>query len=99
MNAEDFYKQEFEKDYELIKDIRNTPVFNLDSVLKFAELYAVKGNTVSSVVFLLIETDESHGIKGVYGVFDTKEKADAELKKWCGNDKWCSFTVQQWSVK
>lgn len=51
------------------------------------------------VVFLLIETDDSHGNKGVYGVFDTKEKADAELKKWCGNDKWCSFTVQEWSVE
>lgn len=45
MNAEDFYKQEFEKDYELIKDIRNNPFFNLDSVLKFAELYAIKGKT------------------------------------------------------
>ncbi len=54
---------------------------------------------VLGVVFLLIETDDSHGNKGVYGVFDTKEKADAELKKWCGNDKWCSFTVQEWSVK
>lgn len=54
---------------------------------------------VLGVVFLLIETDDSHGNKGVYGIFDTKEKADAELKKWCGNDKWCSFTIQEWSVK
>lgn len=56
-------------------------------------------NPVLGVVFILIETDDSHGNKGVYGVFDSKEKADSELKKWCGNDKWCSFTVQEWSVK
>jgi hypothetical protein len=53
---------------------------------------------VLGVVYLLIETDDYHGNKGVYGVYGTREKADEELRKWCGNDKWCTFVVEEWGV-
>ena len=39
MKTEDFYKQQFPKDWELIKSVRNNPFFTLDSMLQFAELY------------------------------------------------------------
>lgn len=51
------------------------------------------------VVFILFETDDSHGDKGVCGVFDSKLKAEQAQKIKCGNDKWCSIIVEEWSVK
>jgi hypothetical protein len=54
---------------------------------------------VLGVVFILFETDDTFGNKGVYDVFNTREKADKALKERCGNDKWCSFRIEEWSVK
>ncbi len=54
---------------------------------------------VLGVVFILFETDDTFGNKGVYDVFNTREKAEKALKERCGNDKWCSFRVEEWSVK
>ena len=60
---------------------------------------ATDANTVLGVVFILFETDDTFGNKGVFDVFNTREKAEKALKERCGNDKWCSFRVEEWSVK
>ena len=40
MTPEDYYKQEFPDDYNLIKDMKLANLFSFDTVIKFAELYA-----------------------------------------------------------
>ncbi len=39
MNAEEYYKEIFKDDYNLIKDIRNKPSYTLNSMIEFAKLY------------------------------------------------------------
>lgn len=39
MTPEEYYKQEFEKDYSLTKDIADAKLYSLNSMLQFAELY------------------------------------------------------------
>ena len=39
MTPEEYYKKEFKKDYESVKDVREKPLYTFDSLVQFAELY------------------------------------------------------------
>ena len=49
MKPEDFYKEEFAKDYELIKDLKEQPFFNFRSMMEFAEMYHTKQCAINGV--------------------------------------------------
>ncbi len=55
--------------------------------------------TIQNIIYILFETDDTHGNKGVCNVFDSKEKAEEAKKKRCGNDKFCSLEIQEWLVE
>lgn len=53
MKPEDFYKEEFAKDYELIKDLKEQQFFNFRSMMEFAEMYHTKQCAINGVGNLL----------------------------------------------
>lgn len=67
MKPEDFYKEEFAKDYELVKDLKEQPFFNFRSMMEFAEMYHTKQCAINDVVGrieqLLCSCDNLNGFK------------------------------------
>ena len=42
MSPEQYYKNEYSADYKLIEGLEDKPLFSLNSLLKFAEMYHLK---------------------------------------------------------
>jgi hypothetical protein len=50
-------------------------------------------------VFVLVDEDNTHGNAGVKGVFNTREKAEIEMRSMCPNGVYYCYIIEEWPIE